>query len=547
MRVAILSNINMTPVERFLKQSKNIDVFETQGYGNELGIMLNQAGALYEFKPDYIFLFADLMEIIGHDLKEDSAYVKIIEWFDMFENALKDEIIYYLSDSYLFGFEMGVVLNTGIKFRIEKLWDSKLEQTIREHRNVRLFAYKHIIENVGEQAAFSMKMWYLGKIIHSTEVHRAIADVIRHKIEMDTTQPKKVLLLDLDNTMWGGLAGENDTNPITLSDDSVGLAYKNFQRVIYQMKMQGVILGIVSKNNPDDAMEIINNHPHMVLRESDFAIEKINWNNKNENISEIAEDLNLGLDSFVFFDDNPAERSLIQETLPDVLVPDFPDNPEDLAGVMVEIYYKYFEKAVITKEDQEKTELYRGNQKRKELQSKTLDFDSYLTMLEINLIRLNPMQHVSRMLQLINKTNQFNLTTKRFAENELIDIIQDDNKEVFLYQVTDKFGDNGIVAVAIADYDKEAVISEFAMSCRVMGRNIENAIIEDIEKSARSKGYDKLVGMFKPTKKNKPVENLYSLLGYKNVLEEQDGTIYYSVELNSVGRRNYILNRLKGE
>lgn len=547
MKVALLSNVNLDPINRLLRGMQEIEVYEMQGYGNELGILLNKESALYNFNPEIVFLVVDIMEIIDHELDLQIAESKIAEWFTLFENSLQSNIIYYVSDTYMYGIEMGAVWDKSLKVRVESLWSNFLKNIIEKHSGIRYFYYSHLVNKLGETNAFSEKMWYMGKIPHSSEFHNALAQEIWHNIDVESRTFKKVLLLDLDNTLWRGLAGEHNNNPIVLSNDGIGLAYKNFQRVLKQMQLQGVILGIVSKNNESDAMDIISNHPHMILRENDFSIIKINWENKNDNIVQITNELNIGLDSIVFIDDNPAERTLIKETLPEITVPEFPARPEELASFITNIYRLYFEKPVITDEDRGKTEQYQANRKRNSLIEKSIDFDSYLDSLNMNLIRVVPERHKERFAQLMNKTNQFNLTTMRYSEQDISEIILNADKEVFLYKVTDKFGDNGIVVAAIVEYGDEAKISEFTMSCRVMGRYIENAIIEDMENAVRNRGYDALVGIYKPTPKNKPVENLYPTLGYKSKAKQVDGSIKYIIDLNQPLTRQYHLIKTNEE
>ena len=321
--------------------------------------------------------------------------------------------------------------------------------------------------------------------------------------------------------------------PVILSEDKSGAAYKSFQRMIFWMKEQGVVLGIVSKNNENDAIDIIRNHPHMVLREADFSIYRINWKPKHENITEMAKELNIGLDSIVFLDDNPAERKLVRDFLPAVTVPEFDAVPENLTAALAQVYHSYFEKAVITVEDKNKTEQYQANKLRLEMREKAVDFDSYLENLEIRLTRVAPAKNKARWLQLMNKTNQFNLTTMRFSEENIESILEDEKKEVFLYSVQDCFGDNGIVVAAILDYTDEPTIIEFTMSCRVMGRQIENAVIEEIEKSVKNKGYKSVVGVYRPTEKNKPVASLYASLGYDRTEVLDDGTERYRLALDA--------------
>lgn len=545
MRVALLSNINVDPVNRQLKDNHGIDIYNSQGYGNELGVLLNKESPLYGFNPKVVFILIDIMELIRHDLDMTDAGKKIDEWFSLMESAMNEDMIIYLSDAYLYGFEMDVVWDKRIKTSIEGMWDKNLEKLIGSHSNVRTFPYNRMIQKLGESNVFSSKMWYMGKILHSTALQKLIAEEIAHIIDLEKRQPKKALLLDLDNTLWRGLAGENDITPIVLSEDGIGLAYKNFQRAIKQLKDQGVVMGIVSKNNEEDALDIIANHPHMVLRPDDFAAYRINWENKADNIASIARELNIGLDSVVFIDDNEAEQALVRDSFPEVFVPEFPNRPEKLTDFITEIYHKYFEKAFITDEDREKTRQYQANSERKKLQESSVDFVDYLDSLEMKMCRVDPEKNKERLVQLVNKTNQFNLTTRRFTEQEIIKVLQDDDSEVFLYKVTDKFGDNGIVAAVIVKYGKEAVITEFTMSCRVMGRKIEDAIIEDVESSARTHGYGELIGIYKPTEKNKPVEKLYSSLGYKTKRTYDDGMSEYSIALGTDLKRKIHVERMK--
>lgn len=543
MKIAILSNVNTDPVNRLLKGKEGIEVYESRGFGNELGVLLNGNSPLYEFNPDEVFMVMDLMEVISHSLDLIVAKDKIDEWFGNFDASLDDNRIYYVSDAYLYGKEIKACSDVLLKSDLESRWNNALKSLMGIHSNVRAFAYRTLIENLGEGKAFSDKMWYMGKILHSTDFHRALAAEIVSVVNRDARVPKKALLLDLDNTLWGGLAGENDITPITLSDSGVGLAYKNFQRVIRQMRFEGVALGIVSKNNDSDALEIINKHPHMALREEDFSILKINWQDKATNIAEVAKELNVGLDSLVFVDDNPAERDLIKEALPMVSVPDFPDKAEDLADFAINLYNDYFAKNVVTSEDRKKTEDYKANAKRNELKAVAVDFNSYLEGLEMKLIRVPAVENKDRFEQLVNKTNQFNLTTLRFSASEISEVLTNKEKEVFLYKVVDKFGDNGIVVVGILDFTERALISEFTMSCRVMGRNIENAIVEDFENAARKRGFDTLYAKYIPTAKNKPVADLYDKLGYEILKKDADGSVEYKIDLTNNLARDYRLTR----
>lgn len=534
-KIALLSNVNMNFAIRMLKQQA--EVYEAEGYGNELGLLLNKSSSYHAFAPEITFLVLDLMELIEHDT--DGAAEKIERWFRTFRGCADEKQIYYIGDGFLWAQELAAAAEPFVKEKTELIWREHLEALIRESANVRALPVHRMIEKLGEENAFSMKMWYLGKILFTNEAQKRLCGLMLHRIEMEKKVPKKVLLLDLDNTLWGGLAGEAEHTPVILSEEHGGLAYKNEQRVILEMQKQGVLLGIVSKNNEEDALAVLEKHPHMVLKPEHFAVRKINWKPKQENILQIAEELNLGLDSFVFWDDNPTERELIKQTLPEVSVPDFPEKPEELAPAMVEIYETYFEKTSVTAEDKEKTAQYAANAKRNSMQAAAVSFSEYLKQLSIEIVRETPEKHIERLTQLINKTNQFNLTTMRLEQGEVQKLLQEQDKKVYLYRVTDCFGDNGIVAAAIVKLHEIPVIEELVMSCRVMGKNIEYAIVEDMENDLKNAGASRVRGRYLPTAKNKPVEQLYEGLGYQVVSQTGDGSKEYEIVLADRPEREY--------
>lgn len=534
-RIAVLSNVNMNFVIRLLK--KEHQVYDSEGYGNELGILMNPASSYYAFEPQITFLVMDLMEVLGHEL--EAGIASIDSWFDMLEGCFQPECLYYVSDAYLWGPELKVHHDPDRKRLLEAAWQKRLNRLCKEHSNVFILPYHHMIEELGEEDAFSLKMWYMGRILHTNEAQKRLSGLITEKLALQSRVPKKVLLLDLDNTLWGGLAGEAEHTPIALSEEHEGLAYKNLQRVILQMQKQGVLLGIVSKNNEEDAMEILRSHPHCVLRPECFAAYRINWEPKHENILQIAKELNLGTDSFVFWDDQPAERELVKSMLPQVAVPDFPNKPEELAEAMVQIYHAYFEKASVTEEDLKKTKQYADNARRNSLQASAGSFEDYLKQLQLVITRRDPAENTARLTQLVNKTNQFNLTTVRYDQLQLLQILQDPEKRVFLYNVEDCFGDNGIVAAAIVDVAKAPVIEELVMSCRVMGKNVEYAIVEDMENALQAEGYTTLQAAYLPTAKNRPVEQLFEKLGYRITSRTEDGRKNYEIDLAKRPARVY--------
>ena len=372
-RLAVLSNVNMNMVIRMLQ--KQAEVYDAEGYGNELGALLNPASSYHAFQPDITFLIMDLAELLEHDYDPQTAKERIENWFQTLEGCLPEHGVFYVSDAYLWAVELAVLADPERKQQLESLWSAALQQLTEKHSNVRIFPYRWIIEHQGEEKAFSLKMWYMGKVLLGMETQSLLAEKILQQAELEERIPKKVLVLYLDNTLWGGLAGETDHTPVLLSEDHSGLAYKNLQRVIKLMQKQGVLLAIASKNNEEDAMEILEHHPHMLLGPEDFAARRINWDPKPDNIRKMAEELNLGTDSFVFFDDSEAEREMVRQMLPEVTVPDFPARPEELAPCMAKIYEEYFARAVITKEDREKTAQYRANAGRNAMAEQAVSFE----------------------------------------------------------------------------------------------------------------------------------------------------------------------------
>jgi FkbH-like protein len=323
-------------------------------------------------------------------------------------------------------------------------------------------------------------------------------------------------VLDLDNTLWGGIIGEDGFDNIRLGDNPVGRSFVEFQKRLLALNKRGIILAINSKNNFDDAIEVIQKHPNMILKEENFACVKINWNDKVVNLQEIAKELNIGLDSIVFFDDDPINQEYVKESLPGVLVVDLPKDSSQYPQIITEM--KEFDVLKITEEDTKRSDMYLGQKKRKELENKVGDFNEFLKQMniEVNVEKANSFS-IPRISQLTLKTNQFNLTTKRYQEEEVSKFSSSSDKIVECVKVSDKFGDNGITGVYIIDKknDDEWIIDTFLLSCRIMGRGVEDTMLSQIIKKAKSEGVKTVKGKFISTNKNKPAENFYSKHGFK--------------------------------
>jgi len=300
-----------------------------------------------------------------------------------------------------------------------------------------------------------------------------------------------------------------------------------------QAKKNGVMLAICSKNNEEDVWHAFDNHPDILLKKDDFVSFRINWNDKATNIREIADELNIGLDSLVFIDDNPVERERVSQLAPEVTVPDFPDQPYKLTQSFEEIYRKYFLLYRLTSEDLAKTEQYKANSERVN-NSKGFDsINDYLLSLGTNIsIDQANAFNIPRIAQLTQKTNQFNLTTHRYTEPEISKLI-DAGSLVFCATVSDKFGDSGITAVGIIGFENnKAIIDSYLLSCRILGREIELAIIKTALNHLFEKGHTRIESKYLPTPKNKQTENFWEKLGFKPEAKT-DGSKEYELEMNT--------------
>ncbi|HHV10466.1 MAG TPA: HAD-IIIC family phosphatase [Clostridiales bacterium] len=537
-KLAILSNVNIDMIYKLLPSREN--VFPPQGYGNAFSLMLDTNSDLAKFSPSVIFFIVDISALTENSYNYEEAASAIDEWFGHFRSCMQPDIQYFISDT-LFRTTAIEDIDEMLHYRIGQYWMHCLAQLTENTTQVHRFPVQRLIDRVGTSSFFSEQLWYLGKIPFTAQGCKLIAEQIILQMELLIRVPKKVLVLDLDNTLWGGIVGELGALGIQLSNDKVGALYHDAQKIIKQMQKHGVILAINSKNNINDALEVIRNHPHMVLREEDFSALRINWQTKADNMQELALELNLSLDSFVFIDDMPTEREAIRTLFPMIEVPDFPTTPDNLPVFFEDIYYRYFQKLRMTEEDADKTKQYHENGRRIQL-SKKLDFNTFLQDLQIGITReAYNNSSKRRLLQLLQKTNQFNLTTRRYGEEDLSRIEQD-NWLVYLFRAADKFGDYGIIAAVLIDITKHLPnIDSFVMSCRIMGKLIENYIIDYVECDLLKRGYYKLTAEYIPTSKNIPVHELYDSLGYHKISSSSEKVIY-EIDLALRPKRIYHVN-----
>jgi len=326
----------------------------------------------------------------------------------------------------------------------------------------------------------------------------------------------KVLVVDLDNTLWGGIVGEDGPLALKVSGDHPGNAYRNFQKLIKAVRETGIVLAIASKNNLDDVLEAFQTHTDMPLKWDDFTIKKVNWSRKSQNLIEIADEIGVGLESLVFADDNPVECEEVRTALPEVTVVHLGTEPSRYCERLLS--ESHLLALRLTHEDAIRVKSYDAEQGRKKLLGSATSEDEFLSSLDLELhIGAPTPGEYERVVQLINKTNQFNLTTRRYTMADILEFLESDNIELSVAKARDKFGDYGLIGVQILKkIDSSSYeIDTFLMSCRVLGRKIESGILTYLKKSALECGASRLRGVYLPTKKNEVVKNFYLDAGFR--------------------------------
>ena len=355
------------------------------------------------------------------------------------------------------------------------------------------------------------KLWYLSKTPFANAVFQEAASDVIATLEGLRGRGKKVLIVDLDNTLWGGILGDEGWEQLRLGGhDGLGEAFVDFQKGLKRLTKRGVLLAIVSKNEESVALNAIRSHPEMVLKLEDFAAWKINWNDKAANIAELMSGLNLGMDSAVFLDDSAFERARVQEALPAVLVPELPTDPMLYPSFLARL--KCFDNPFISHEDRARTSMYVADRQRTSLQSEFSSLDEWLQALELRVVaeRLTS-ANLERAAQLFNKTNQMNLSTRRLTAAELLAWSGVEGNHLWTFRVADKFGDYGLCGISsLAQNGTRGQLLDFVLSCRVMGRGVEETMLSTVAQNARNLGCRELVAEHLPTPKNQPIEKWFS-------------------------------------
>lgn len=530
LRIAILGNCSTQFLTLTLKgyanlKGLNLNIFDAD-YNQIESQLLDTTSEVYGFCPDNIILwlatdklyeeFLD-MPMIQRKHFAENYIAKIKQYWNYIEKNTEAHIIQFnfseLDDKVLGNYSSKVAET--FCFQIRKL-NYLLEDAMLDYKNVYPIDLLAVQLQLGQKNFYDAPLYYNAKMTVATSTLPYVAKAIVDVLMALTGKIKKCIVLDLDNTLWGGVIGDDGMDNIEIGELGKGHVFTNFQRWLKQLKECGIILAICSKNNENSAKEPFEKHEEMILKLSDISIFVANWNDKASNIKMIQESLNIGMDSIVFVDDNPFERNLVRELLPEVEVPELPEDPSLYLGFLQEC--NYFETASFTGIGSDRTKLYQAEFARKKSEMDFETIDEYLKSLEmIGKAKAFEKSKFSRIAQLTQRSNQFNLRTIRYTEDEIQKIAEDDNYITLYYTLKDKFGDHGLVAVVIMKKQSEEAlfIDTWLMSCRVLKRGMEEYIVNCLIKTAKEKGFMKVYSEYIPTAKNNMVENIYQNMGFK--------------------------------
>lgn len=541
---------SLIPIKIALLASNTVDSFAEiltywltqEGYAAKIWIapfdtisstILDRGSALYEFKPDLVWLFTTHRDVRGSPQTADETAVAVAGAIEekaalwrVLQSELNCTIIQNNADLPPidpFGNFAGQIPWS----RRNLLSRYNLELAVAAPADVVIFDLDHLSAQFGKKRWTDNRSWHHSKNPFHFDAYGLVAFQVARVVAASRGRARKCIALDLDNTLWGGVIGDDGLAGIKLGGDAEGESFADFQRYLRSLKERGIILAVCSKNDEANAQEPFLKHPDCVLKLEDISVFRANWENKADNLRAIATTLNIGLDSIVFVDDNPVERNLVRELLPMVAVPELPEDPAEYKTALAE--GRYFETIAFSDEDRQRTRYYRENAARADLQSGFTDIDAYLESLTMTgeSGSLDAF-HLPRVAQLINKSNQFHLTGTRYSEAELQEIAARPHYHIRHFKLRDRFGDNGLIAALVVNASPggDLLIDTWAMSCRVLARTMEEFILNDLIALGRHHECASILGRYVPLPKNKLVAKLYERLGFTLVADENGATLW---------------------
>ena len=437
--------------------------------------------------------------------------------------------------------------NSNIRENNLNILANRLKKYLEEKitANIRLVDLDKVIANVGVEKSLDQRYYYSSKALYTIDFFKAYTQYVKPFIMSVNGKAKKALIFDCDNTLWKGILGEDGFDKIEMSSNTKnGAVFSEIQSMALSFNKQGILIGLCSKNNPKDVDEVIKSHPDMQLRDEHITINKSNWSDKVSNLKEIAQELNIGLDSLVFIDDSIFEVNLIRNQLPEITVLQVPEKLYEYPKMLRE-NINLFYNISFTTEDRKRRNMYKQEVKRETNKKEFTDIEEYLASLGLEMTIFEDNESIiPRLSQMSQKTNQFNLTTKRYTERDINNFIENDKFKVYAFSVSDKFGDSGITGLCIInlhDETQSAEIDTLLMSCRIIGRNIEFAFIDCIVGILKEKNVKVIKAKFVKTRKNLQVKEFYEKCSF-NLQESYDSVRDYTLNINNYKPKqlNYI-------
>jgi FkbH-like protein len=538
LRVAILRSYTLEQIEPVLRLRLLLDGFEPEfwigGYNQYHQEILDPGSGLHSFEPDVVLMMVRLEEVLPEFLEGYPSQTPE-EWRTRIAQSAGE--LASLARQAATELSAQVILQNmslvgsgyfGIFEAQKEEGQGYLVHEFNRHLTaapttpgVFLWDYDALVRSRGFQEVFDPKMWYVSRNPFKQAAYPLIAADLMRYLRSVMGRIKKCVVLDLDNTLWGGIAGEDGFDGIRLGQTYPGNCYQDFQKGLLSLYHRGILLAINSKNNEADAFRIIDDHPEMVLRREHFSAVRINWRDKASNMRGLARELNIGVDSFVFVDDNPAECELVRQECPECEVVMVPDKPYLIPSILSEL--PGIENVRLTSEDRKKGEMYRAQAERRQYEEdfSGANLEEFLHSLEMEAtIEAATSYSIPRIAQLTQKTNQWNMTTRRYSEAQIQGFVGDPAWGVYSIAAKDRFGDHGIIGVLVLRFDgPDAMIDTFLLSCRVIGRGIENAMVAFVAETARERRAEGLAGEFLPTAKNAPASRFYEESGFEKVTE----------------------------
>ncbi len=543
-KIAVLSNIichQINEIIEFSLRSNRVNAFVVQcNYNNiiqevEKYSHFNAVIIIWEASNIIDGLYYKINLFDKHDLEELTD--KTIREINYVINSLKNTpcVLFNHFSSRIFNYD----------YQKENYFDifcHSLNDNLKNNisSNIKIINLENILSDISVKAAFDMRSFYSSKALYTIEFYKHYVEHVAPILLSAVGKTKKVLIFDCDNTLWKGILGEDGFDGIKMSqNDKDGLPYHEVQTLALELSRKGVVIGLCSRNNAEDVDHVISHHPDIVLSDRDITIKKVNWKHKAANLKKITEELNIGADSIVYVDDSDFEINYIKTVMPEITTIKVPENRYEYPS-LIRRTSGYFYSSGETKEDYNKTEMYKEESLREKEKERFLSVEEYLRSSDIHLdVYINDRSIAQRMSQLTLKTNQFNLTTKRYSEVEINKFLSLENYLLVAIGVKDKFGDSGVTALLIIKTSGTfAEIDTFLMSCRILGRNIEFKLFDLIIEQIRKKGISQIKASYLKTPKNQQVEYFYENMGF-SISDKTDDSKHYLLKTE-----NYIAKKM---